>query len=410
MPEILRTYSCQGTFHSVSGTDLSSSFEVNLMSDGEITLTCVTQITSEAKTLFNQQNQGDVNGGFSGLMTDQKAVVIQLLHLQSVSLKVNPITKELRWEFLSLSPVEIGSLDQSSASPVESRFGLTNFEFNGCRFTTAGNVTVLDTFESLIDGLVVRFEQLPNYPQVISTLQTSRDILVTSEAIVTCQAAELSRLNTLMYDTLALLSFASGSWVSPVYRDSLENNVIVQTILFPAKTFPFHPNDSVVDTHNLQACDTKLFLESAYAPFKSLKDSLGLNVVIEYYIQAKRSNYIELRYLIAAVAMECLSSHAPSFLNQIGAWPRHENRLSLREKLVPLLSHFNVTYVNDDLKFIRNRNKLVHEGRFPSSVVSSFSEYRKFVNFIDRVLLTMLGYRGKSYLNCLNGYARETLV
>jgi hypothetical protein len=87
---------------------------------------------------------------------------------------------------------------------------------------------------------------------------------------------------------------------------------------------------------------------------------------------------------------------------------RRKGKRSLRERLLPILNHFNVQFDTKDLSFIKIRNKLVHEGRFPSNV-DPVGEYTRFVNFIDRILLLILGYRGKYYLNRLNNYSREAL-
>jgi hypothetical protein len=61
-----------------------------------------------------------------------------------------------------------------------------------------------------------------------------------------------------------------------------------------------------------------------------------------------------------------------------------------------------------ELDFILTRDKIVHTGRFPSGADRS-SETMKLSNLLDRIMLTILGYKGKFYLNCANRYAREPL-
>lgn len=121
-------------------------------------------------------------------------------------------------------------------------------------------------------------------------------------------------------------------------------------------------------------------------------------------------NYLELRYLVGEVAVESLLSHARGYLSHVGnPLTKISKRDSLRQKVTKLLTHFQIAHVPDDFGFIRIRNKLVHEGRFPTGV-DGVSEYNRFMNFIDRTLLTIVGYRGHNYLNRMNNYLREVLT
>jgi hypothetical protein len=65
-------------------------------------------------------------------------------------------------------------------------------------------------------------------------------------------------------------------------------------------------------------------------------------------------------------------------------------------------------YEQDELEFIDLRNYIVHTGRFPSNV-NSVEKWLELINLYDRVVLTILGYRGKPYLNIAKGYAKELL-
>jgi hypothetical protein len=73
-----------------------------------------------------------------------------------------------------------------------------------------------------------------------------------------------------------------------------------------------------------------------------------------------------------------------------------------------LLSHFKVVYDESELDFIGTRDKIVHTGRFPTGVVP-WPATMSLQNLMDRTVLTILGYRGKAYLNCAKRYEKEIL-
>ncbi len=412
MPNRIRIYSSRGTFWSKSGLNLASTCEINSHSDGEITLTCTVEapFSPDALKLLAEHTNANtgVRGNFSGLLDDNKSVEIELLHLQSANLSMNQSGQRIKYEFLALAPVEIGSLTRTQ-TPVIVKFGITNFVFTGCQWSTTNGSRRRDTFTSLIDGLTFTFKQLDGYDGIVANLEANRDILVTSDAVVTCEQLELQRVEKSIYDVLCLLSLAAGTWLAPVYEEVYFQSEVKRTVLFPAKTFPYRQNERLIDNSNLQSCDTEDFLQTTYPIFKDLKQSLGLNVVIEYYLQAKQMNYLELRYLVAEVAIESLLSHARGYLRYIGnPLTRISRKNSLRQKMTKLVTHFQIAHVPDDFRFIRIRNKLVHEGHFPTGV-DGVSEYNRFMNFIDRTLLTIVGYRGHNYVNRMNNYLREVL-
>src|SRR5438309_6948501 len=319
MPNPIRTYSSEGTFWSESGLNLPGTFEITSHSDGEITLTCTVEapFSADAVKLVKEQLSIDVRGNFSGLLADSKSVEIELLHLQAASPSMNQSGQRIKYEFLALAPVEIGSLTPAQ-TPVTVRFGITNFVFTGCQWSTTSGSSRRDTFRTLIDGLTFTFKQLDGYDGIVANLEANRDTLVTSDAAVTCNQLDLQRVENSIYDVLCLLSLAAGTWLAPVYEEVYFQSEVKRTVLFPAKTFRYHPNDRLIDNSNLQSCDTEDFLQTTYPTFTNVKQSLGLNIVIEFYLQAKQMNYLELRYLVGEVAVESLLSHARGYLSHIG--------------------------------------------------------------------------------------------
>lgn len=81
------------------------------------------------------------------------------------------------------------------------------------------------------------------------------------------------------------------------------------------------------------------------------------------------------------------------------------NRKPFKEILIRFLEsiNFDVEKENDNIKcFIKSRNALVHRGQFFYDIYnesdckykSSFEEFTFIINFIDKVILKLIGYSG----------------
>jgi hypothetical protein len=169
----------------------------------------------------------------------------------------------------------------------------------------------------------------------------------------------------------------------------------MRIILFPLKTYPYSPRKGPIDISLFGAKELKNFLELSYPNFIKYKSKLGLNTVIEYAVTSRIFQPLELAYLLGATTLECLESYLPRFLNKpkIKDW-------CFRNKTKELCNTFGIKY-SSDLGFIKIRNSVVHTGRFPKNV-DKVKSYYKLINFIDRILLNILGYKGQLYVNVLN--------
>lgn len=133
------------------------------------------------------------------------------------------------------------------------------------------------------------------------------------------------------------------------------------------------------------------------------KNTLGLDIVIEYYVHSKLMNVIELSYLLGAVGMECLKSYLSGYFQ---AKNKSADLGSFAKALQALFEDILMPYQQSKLDFISIRDKIVHTGRFPPNV-NPVEDYRKLINLYERVILTILGYRGKPYLNTTKRYQRS---
>ena len=303
----------------------------------------------------------------------------------------------------------------SIGSNFEVRHGLTNFIFEGCQVSpTATGLPRVGMFSAVIDGYTVIYKQVPSYRPVTQSL--GKDVVVTAEAMANGNISDWKKLNGIVEDSLMLLSLADGTYIGSIYEDVYQNGHLVMTLLKAVKTMLYHKADYCIDIKNLQACDLKTFLETSFPKYRELKVDFGLDIVIEYYLQAKAAEIIEVMYLAAVVGLERLASFIQPYLSKRGKWKKWDSLLArilrrstditLRRKVKALLSHFGVPYSSKDLKFIVMRNSIVHTGQFPSKTNGS-DAFDALIGFFDRILLRILGYQGKYYINRLNSFQRE---
>jgi hypothetical protein len=424
MPVVFRTYLGSGTFSFDFGLQISVDFKITMRTDAWIEVTTILPVNPQTLQLINENNRrgklveaaltGQVSSPKNGQLTARK------LLLNTMNLNVNPQSQTLSLTMVSRDTIAVEYSSGQPNSAVEIRHGLTNFVFRGCQASRSAFGVSFDKFTAAIEGLSVTYQLLPGFLQ--STHSLLQDTFLTAEAIVPVNPSELDRANDVVYDSLMLLSLANGNYIASIYEDLFQQGSLVKTVLKPAKTMAYYAPDRCIDTDNLVACDLQTFLETTFKDYRRLKQDLGLAIVLEYYLQAKRAALLQLKYLVAVVGVECLLSYVPSYFSKIGKWKlgsglldwivdkirRRPGRRSLRRKMVALLEHFSIPYEQSDLRFIKIRNALVHTGSFPRSV-DGLETYNGLIHFLDRVVLRVLGYQGKHYLNRLNDFQREPL-
>lgn len=423
MPTVFRTYHGHGTFNFNFGLQIVADFLLTARSDAWIEVRFrvpfnrhTSQIMDRNINRSKNPPEASLNGhvaapGKGRLRADR-------LILDKLNFKATPHAAALTLTMVSSDNVIIDFAVPQQNHDMELRHGLTNFIFGGCLVSHTPTGGSRDKFTVTLEDLEVTYRQLPNYEETARSV--SQDTVLTSESIVRTQSSDHEWANDVVEDSLILLSMASGNYIASIYEDTFGEGVLRRTILKSVKTMPYSSRDCCIDVRNLTACDLQIFLETAFPKYRTLKQALGLEIVIEYYLQAKRAELPELKYLIAVVGIECLLSYIPSY-SRFGKWRKlgrvvslikkilgRRDRRSLREKTMSLLSHFSIPYEKSDLGFIRIRHSLVHTGRFPRSL-GGIGTSDQLIHFLDRILLHILGFQGKYYLNRLNAFHREIL-
>jgi hypothetical protein len=300
-----------------------------------------------------------------------------------------------------LEAVQIEYQQVSADQKVEYRIGLSNLVFLGTHRIAGHAGRSPSRIGLIIADQDIFLESLDWYYNLTERLEGGLGIDVTAHLVASNSLKNRNLVRQLCDDLCVLLSFATCNWVSPLYEDYFLDNRLVATTLLPAITLPYNHADLVIDARD--GNNLKEYLETTYPSYRQVKNTLGMNIVIEYFVHSRSATNFTLRYLLGAIGMECLKSYLPSYFKSKN---KVANLKNFRSSLEELLKHISMPYQQSELDFIHIRDKIIHTGKFPPKI-SILEEYRKFVNFCDRTVLTILGYRSKPYLNIAKKYAKE---
>lgn len=344
--------------------------------------------------------------------------------------------------WINLKPVEplLIKTAINISEQVGVHYGLSNFYFLGCEATRTDDGFKVDKFRSSIRRFDMLFKQHEDFDDIIATLEESGKVLLTSELIVHTEPDRLEELDRVVMDALLLLSFATGSWIGIIYRDVLNDRGLIESRFGGSKLLPYRHFDFVINARNMNGCQLKEYLERSYPAFLSIKASLGIDTVLEWTVSAKLGSHLEITYLVTELALESLASHIPQYLEEKGikvqsgsvkatraeitnvlANRKYElptdildeiasvvssKEVGLRDRLRALLQYEKISFREDELEFTRVRSQLIHTGRF-QNYAESMTEYQRLANFVNRIVLSLLGCYGLLYFNVAEGYVEE---
>lgn len=383
----MRSYEGKGTLNFPSVNDIKGSFQLTLQDDGKVNL-----IFYPDEILPNKVLNFKVDlGSFSGKSVNSEySVQIDKIHLKKIHLGG---VGDMYLEFPIFHPVKITYQIPKKDDRIELIHGFSNLLFWGMESTRRGITFSMDTVRVKLDDKEARLIQLEGFTQIKEHLEEYRDVRVTSEFKIEGNYKEIDNLRDLSRNTQVLCSLACGNYVTAIYEDIFNKNdgFLFKTTLFPLKTYPFSTRVRLIDTSPHGAKEFKDYLESTHSIYKNFKAPLRLPYVIELFTTSKIYSPMELQYLLTTTTLECLEYH---FRN----WQSLPKLEELNKKTERLLKHFNVPHKKIEAKINLIRNSIVHEGQFPSKV-DGFKALMNLRNLLNRLLLVILGYRGKPYHN-----------
>lgn len=323
-----------------------------------------------------------------------------------------------------------------NTQPEQVRFGVTNFLFES-RFQTS--------LEHNGNGVAVSIEPIEEASEIMWRVEKLKSIAVTCEVVgKIAMNGERERLDEVVDNLCYLLSVARGTKIQWIYRNLCDENGVCLSTTHAAKVTKIYCPLSIIDNDK----ETQVFLEKTYSTYVANRECYELERgTIDAYLDAKAENdYLELRALKLAVAMEALKAvMLKSVENFVGEYILSQedfkslcftvkgllrdelkaqnvsgadrdaiyrklpelNRRAFKEILTDLLTRIQLNVAKQDLDLlVKCRDSLVHQVRFYCQTATledlqrvpplptPAEEYFFLVNFLDKVILKLLGYSG----------------
>jgi len=290
--------------------------------------------------------------------------------------------------------VNVSSAEPSGLAPLRLAYGLTNLEFLGDEvrdFVTDGRRRISrDTFRFQVASTEITVRQVPEYREIVEQMKATRSLAVTADATVELpdSSASLQPWDDMMDIVCTLLSLANGSKVRWVYSklvSQVGELVSMRMLMRPSRFWV--PGGALIG--GATAAELKAFLARSYGPYLQAHDIYNLPVAIGYYLASKSESEWNTRFLLACIAMETLKAN----------FAKHgSHRGSFRTLVKKMLAQLKIEYTQDDLRFIRVRDKVVHTGQLGKSFRETWGTYSNLIRLLDRIFVRILRYEGE-YLN-----------
>ncbi len=343
-----------------------------------------------------------------------------------------------------LKEIEITTKNKSNMNGLY--FKITNFCLN--KFDNF-ELSLPNYFQGKNQKLNFLFKPLDNYEEINRNLRINRNVEVTSEIIYINNENlfSIEQIIEVIDDICHILSIANGTKIQWTSYKFNKDSYIHEKYLNRA-TSPYTPFFIIAQDIN----SIKIFTETIYSTFIKKKDTYNLKWIVNAFLDSKSEvTYTGTRGLRAVVVMEMLREYflktesIENYIFQTKVFKKIRknikkevertleddiknnvnlsvekkemlllkipelNRKTFKEILISFLESidFDVEKENDDIEcFIKSRNALVHRGQFFYDIhnesdckyKSSFEEFTFIINFIDKVILKLIGYSGY-YLN-----------
>jgi hypothetical protein len=451
-----RKYEGEGKVHFSAGENIECTFEILCHQDGRSIVICNVSVSDDfikiLKEQSNKKNHKVSEACLSGKTNDGGDIIIEKLGLNKTTVNTargtmtrqadgnlvfestDPSEKGI-FVFIPFSNIEISYSELGRDEPVVMCFAIFNFEFVGSEKSRSNNPR-LDKFTAVVSGYSLEFMQDIDYKRIISLIP--RKVGITSRCLVTISYQKVNDVIKIFKDCVWILSFATSNWIAFPYVDIVNGNSLVRTVIYPiTRPFPFITGQQIIGLFN-PGSTIKDFLEVSFDNYISLKNEFGLNHIIKYYISAIRQRSIEEEFLTVVTAFECLNSHIIEHAQNNGVVldsgdveikkniiRKVSNRLKLnlddnalqeiavsvaydkigiKAGLRFLFNKFSIKYDEAALKILyERRNQVIHTGivysgrREDLSVLSN--EYNTIVSLLTRTVLTLLGWKGKRFID-----------
>lgn len=322
-------------------------------------------------------------------------------------------------------------------------FGLTNLELDGNKHKIE-----LELQNDIKECVEIELEPMNDYTSIISQLEALNGVNVTYQAVIEVGKKENLLISERLVDDLCyLLSVAQGTKIQWIYIDRRAvDNCVISRQHFKRSTKRYN-SSKLIPTNGIEE-----FIKCTYPIYKEKRIALRLDKgLIDAYLDAQsQEDYLETRAVKLAVTIEMLKAtllELPEFeLNEYiidndyfkyqiapilcdklqeiqikeATFPTYLknkdikldclnsinciNRVSFRRILKNVCKFVCPMLKRDINKFVESRNSLIHNARFNCQMLNpkcdnseKIDEYFFLINFINILILRLLGYNGDYY-------------
>ena len=458
--EVVKKYFGKGTFHFYLDKEITQDLGFSLVqySNAKIEIECY-PIEGSLQTLKNMvdlinifsQNK-DINVSMKGEVNPNEKInpsgkiKVEDAYVTNLSIDYDKkIGTIIKLKLIIFNLVEIIYTQIiSETRNITAYAGLTNFVFGGCNTI----LSIADSIKVEFEEFEVYFIQNENYKEQVKYLENKeKTILVTSEAFIEYSKMEQINFPEIMTHLSDLLSYPSRNRITHIYEDYYLEGKYLKTILRPAITKEYHKGDTLIDFTHLDKCNLKFYLESCFKTYLESLDNFAFNIIFTFYLEAVTHNYQDISFLLGTTTLETILNGYAEMRKEegnliIGSNLKQnkkevikileknliDNPDEIAEKIVDKISYPHPT-VNDKLSglikderfsmklhkydrdFMNIRNKIAHTGKFPETINSSgkerdislVTELNRLIYLLDKIILTILDYTDKPFLNKLTG-------
>lgn len=311
--------------------------------------------------------------------------------------------------------------------------GLTNLDFFGF-------IVELDEFDIIVT-------RIKDYSNIINQLREDKNAKLTAKAEIVCKKKRSLDISTEIKVITKLLSYALRTEINEIYEEYYYNGNLHKIILIPNRTKTFVSGRYLIHPYHGNYYDLGLFLKTTYLNYKRNYKTFGLDLAFDYYLDSMRSNIIQNKFILGMICLEVILGHYGDMRektnNPIKKGIKARNKkdickilsnekeevteqtinkivekvsyphLTLEEKLNEFLKEkVSMKLDKKDRELFQIRNKIVHTGMFPKSIVDGkkarkideIEEIYRLIYLNDRLILRILNYKRKIFYNILENF------
>jgi len=377
----------KATFH--NGSTIDGNFSINIEPNGKAYLHLIFEGGFTAYVLKIPHDPVSFHGeliGTKGLVDIQKMYLTQGHFFGTNSLT-----------FSIFNSFEINHHELKEHDNITLFRYLSNFIFGGDEVSIYERERRLDKFNIILDAKTITIKQVSNFKEIEEYFRREKNPRVTCRMEIHGENNGIELIRDLANDLQNIMSLGSGNYVTVLKEEIFLKGTLCKTLFYPLKTYPFNSGIALISSDIHSIGEYKNFITSVFPHYRANKSALALPYVIEFFNSAKIYNIMQTSFLMNCVALECLYHHYHQF-------KALSPTKSLAKKIEQVCSNEGILYDQDDLDLSKSRNCIAHEGDFPSGI-NSYQEKNRLENLLDRMILTILGYKGNNYYNVFKSKA-----